>query len=141
MLPGLGQIYNHKYWKVPVIYGALSGLGYFLWYEQTQFDLFTAAYHNSLAGNIASIDPSIRRYDSATMLEWKNYFNRYRDLAVIGITVVYVINILDATVDAHLWHFDKNISDDLSLHVSPSCTPLFGQVLPAPALRLSFSFR
>lgn len=141
MLPGLGQVYNKKYWKVPVIYGALAGLGYFFWYEQVQFDLFTAAYHKSLAGNTTAIDPSLRRYDTATLLEWKNYFNRYRDLSIIGISLVYVVNILDATVDAHLWHFEKKISDDLSLRVSPGCNPVYGQVFPAPALHLRFSFR
>jgi hypothetical protein len=141
MLPGLGQIYNHKYWKVPVIYGAFAGLGYFFWYEQVQFDLFTASYHKSLAGNTAAIDPSLRRYDAATLLEWKNYFNRYRDLSIIGISLVYVVNILDATVDAHLWHFEQKINDDLSLHIAPGCSPIYGQVLPAPTLHLRFSFR
>ena len=141
IVPGLGQVYNHKYWKMPVIYGAFAGLGYFFWYEQKQFDIFTAAYHKSLAGNTAAIDPSIRFYDSSQLLEWKNYFNRYRDLSIIGITLVYVINIVDATVDAHLWHFDKNISDDLSMRFSPGLSPVFGSVMPAPGVHLTLSFR
>lgn len=141
LLPGLGQAYNHKYWKIPFIYAAGAGLGYFFWYEQYQFDFFTKAYHQSVAGSTLQIDPAVRNRSTDYLLEEKNYFNRYRDLSVIGLTALYVLNIVDATVDAHLWHFDQNISDDLGMKVSPALVPVFGQLTPLPGFRMSLGFR
>jgi hypothetical protein len=140
VLPGAGQAFNHKYWKIPVIYAGGAGLGYFFWYEQTTFDFFTKAYHQSLAHNYSAIDPSLRNYTADDLLSQKNRFNRYRDLSVIAMTALYVLNILDATVDAHLWHFEQNISDDLTLRTKPTAIPLFGSPLPAPGLSLTLSF-
>jgi hypothetical protein len=140
-LPGLGQAYNHKYWKIPLIYVAGTGLGYFFWYEQHQFDFFTKAYHQSVAGSISQIDPSVRNLSTDYLLTEKNYFNRYRDLSVIGLTALYILNIVDATVDAHLWHFDQKINDDLGMKISPALVPAYGQLTPLPGLRMSLSFR
>jgi len=140
LIPGLGQAYNHKYWKIPLIYAAGISLGYLFHYEESRFELFTTAYHQSVAGQTSQIDPSIAGWDTGQLLEWKNYYNRYRDLCFIGCTAVYLLNILDATVDAHLWHFKQNMGDDLSFRVQPSCIPVMGSTLPAPALSLKLSF-
>jgi hypothetical protein len=147
VIPGLGQAYNHKYWKIPVIYIAGAGLGYLLYYEQHKFDFYTGAYHQSVTNQQMNypptyrIDPSIAGWDTGQLLEWKNYYNRYRDLSFIGCTAVYLLNILDATVDAHLWHFKERVNDDLSFRISPSAIPVIGYTLPAPGIHLSLSIR
>jgi hypothetical protein len=143
ILPGAGQAYNHKYWKMPVIYAGFAGLGYFFAFEETRFDLYSNAYQQSVKGNTNLIDPSIRAqgYDTQQLLDEKMFYNRYRDLAFIGCTALYLLNIVDAAVDAHFWHFKENMSDDLTFHIKPSCLPVAGSILPVPALRLSLSFR
>ncbi len=139
LLPGLGQGFNHKYWKIPVIYAAGAGLGYFFYFEENKFAYFTDAYHQSVAGNLNRIPESIRGYSTEQLLEEKGYYNRYRDLAFIGCAALYLLNIVDAAVDAHLYHFKDFMSDDLSLRIRPSCLPVTGSALPAPGFRLSFS--
>jgi hypothetical protein len=137
VLPGLGQIYNHKYWKVPVIYAAGVGLGYFFAFEQQQYTYYNNAYQQRTSGNAAAVDPALAAFDNYRLLSDKDYYNHYRDLAVIGMSVLYVLNVLDAAVDAHLWHFKEQISDNLSIHLRPALNPVYGMVLPAPGLRLS----
>jgi hypothetical protein len=139
MLPGLGQGYNHKYWKIPLIYAAGAGLGWFFWYEQGNFDLYTAAYHAKLDPNNGSnqTEPLVKYRTVDYLLESKNYFNRYRDLAVIGLTAWYILNVVDAAVDAHFWNFDKNIDDNLGMHITPVCLPVYGSIRPVPGIRFS----
>jgi hypothetical protein len=139
LIPGLGQGFNHKYWKIPVIYAAGVGLGYFFYFEENKFAYFTDAYHQSVAGNLNRIPLSIQGYSTEQLLEEKGYYNRYRDLAFIGCAALYLLNVVDAAVDAHLYHFKDFMSDDLSLRIRPSCLPVIGSTLPAPGLRLSFS--
>jgi hypothetical protein len=143
ILPGLGQGYNHKYWKIPLLYATGAGLGWFFWYEQGNFDLYTAAYHAKLDPKSSAnlTDPLVKYRDVSYLLESKNYFNRYRDLAVIGLTAWYLLNVVDAAVDAHFWNFEKNIDDNLGMHILPVCMPVYGSMLPAPGIRFSFQLR
>jgi hypothetical protein len=141
IVPGLGQFYNHKYWKIPVIYVAGIGLGYFLWYEQGNMDYYNFNYQQSVNLNYYKMDPAARFYNTDQLLEEKNRFNHYRDLAFIGCLALYTINVLDAAVDAHLWHFDQRINDDLGMRVSPSVQPGYGSLLPVPGLHLTFCLK
>lgn len=115
LLPGLGQVYNRKYWKVPVIYAALGGIGYFA----RQFNQEYQDYHNELLYRYANT-PNINAFSEYTtdnLVVLKNQSKKYRDLCFIGMGIFYVLNIIDANVDAHLKHFD--VSDNLTLHVAP----------------------
>jgi hypothetical protein len=143
ILPGAGQFYNHKYWKIPVIYAAGAGLGWFLVYEQQNVDFATYNYQQSVNKNYSKLAPyyQIRGSSSDEILSDKNYYTHYRDLAFIGCVMLYTLNVLDATVDAHLWHFDQRINDDLSLRFSPAVQPVVGSTLPAPAFRLTFCLK
>jgi hypothetical protein len=117
-LPGLGQAYNKNYWyiKIPLIYGAFGGLGYFVMQKNQEYQ----NYHNEL----------IYRYDHGDTL--RNSFlklttdqvniekiqvKKYRDFFIIGIGIVYLINVIDANVTAHMKTFD--VSDKLSLGIAP----------------------
>lgn len=123
LFPGLGQIYNRRYWKLPIVVGGFMGLGYATSWNNGMLDDYTRAYRD-----LMDSDPSTRSYmnlfPSTTREEtlnktWlenvlrsrKNYYRRNRDLCIICIIGVYLIAMVDAYVDASLSHFD--ISPDL----------------------------
>ncbi|MCC6180466.1 MAG: hypothetical protein IT237_01390 [Bacteroidia bacterium] len=114
-LPGLGQIYNKKYWKAPVIYVALGGLAYWGISNHTKYKY----YSNNLRA-IYDDDPNTNNntlYSSDQLITQKKYYEKYRNMAILAGALVYALNIIDANVDAHLKTFD--VSDDLSLQLKP----------------------
>jgi len=115
ILPGLGQVYNRKYWKVPVIYAAIGGIGYFARGLNNEYQ----NYHNELLYRYAN-DQQVNtfpEYTTDNLISLKNQAKKYRDMCFIGMGIFYVLNIIDANVDAHLKKFD--VSDDLSLSIAP----------------------
>lgn len=120
LLPGLGQIYNKKYWKVPVIYAALGGLGYGFGWNQKYYKYYKNALHYRYDNDAATVDP-LPLYPDDALVTFKNYYQRYRDLCVIGMAAVYTLQVLDAAVDAHLFYFD--VGPDLSLQWTPQAQP------------------
>lgn len=139
VFPGLGQLYNKSYWKLPLLYGGLGFLGYYLVRYNDQYNSFREAYILRTDNNpltIDQFDPTLKAgYTTETLIEAREFYRRQRDLTVIGITAVYIANILDAAVDGYL--FDYDISEDLSLKLTPSLLKYQGQLQPA----LSFNFR
>ncbi len=130
ILPGAGQIYNHKYWKAPLIYAGLGGLGYVFLNAQKNY-----TYYQRNLRNEADTDPSTLNETSFGINELqaeKIRYRKQRDLIGFGLIAVYAINIIDANVDAHLKTFD--ISDDLSLQLKAKpmyMANAFGGVLAA----------
>ncbi len=116
VVPGLGQIYNKKYWKTPVIYGGFAVLGYFIYTNNDKYQTFRKAYNYRIDGDISTID-DYSNYTEANLLEIKNYYRRNLEVTYIITGFLYIFNIIDACVDAHLFYFD--ISDDLSLKIEP----------------------
>ena len=119
ILPGLGQAYNKKYWKIPIIYAGLGTCVYFFKTNSDEYQKTRKALIARLDGDSTTIDYTFTdpRYTDALLQDRKNYFRKYRDLsAIIGI-LVYVANIIDADVDAHMMNF--NVDDNLSLQISP----------------------
>ena len=129
VFPGGGQIYNRKYWKLPIFYGGFLGCFYaFTWNQQMYMD-YSQAYLDIMDDNpntnsyLAMFPPS---YDIDNNTERfktvfknrKDRFRRWRDLSAFCFVGVYLLSVIDAYVDAHLSAFD--ISDDLSLHLSPT---------------------
>ncbi len=138
VLPGAGQIYNHKYWKVPILYAGFAGLGYAVSFNQGEYKRFGDYYKLAVDG-----DPNTNP-DFVASPEYlrgrRNYYKRYRDLSFIGIAGLYALQILDANVDAHLMQFD--LSDDLSLNWSPAMLPSYSSWQPSyPGLSFRFTFR
>lgn len=109
ILPGLGQAYNKKYWKIPIVYGALGTGVYFYVTNNDEYHRFRNAYKRRLAG----LDDEFKgQYSDATLINAQRTFQRNRDLSLLVTIGLYVLNIVDANVDAHLLQF--NVNDKLS---------------------------
>lgn len=137
VLPGLGQAYNKKYWKIPIIYGAIGTSIFFAVSNNSDYNDF----RNALKARVDNDPNTIDKYEgimSVQNLESNlNFHQRNRDLAIIIAGVFYVLNIIDATVDAHLFSFPKN--DNLSLNLKPSFQlTQQNQVMNGVSLTLSF---
>lgn len=136
ILPGAGQYYNKKYWKIPVIYAGFGVLGYSVEFNQTNYRNFKDELIRRQQG-AGALDPDLERYSNANLDELQSFYRRNRDLSYIGIALFYLVNIIDATVDAHLFEFD--MSDDLSMRWTGNQNDIIalGNFQP----RLTFTFR
>lgn len=139
VLPGLGQVYNKKVWKVPIIYGGLAGLGYFFVSNNTQYNFYRKnliAFYDEDSTTLNTTP-----YSGEQLKTQKLYYRKYRDYAAIGMGLIYLLNIIDAHVDAHLKTFD--VSDDLSLRIEPWHTGinLNGQTHTVKGLSLKLTFK
>ena len=114
VLPGLGQGYNKKYWKMPVIYGGFIGLAYSFNFNHSRYIKYRDAYKSRIEGYS---DNYVNIYSNEDLFYLQKTYHRFRDLTVIGATLLYVFNIIDATVDAHMFTFD--VSADLTLNIHP----------------------
>ncbi len=117
IVPGWGQIYNRKYWKLPIIYAGFGGLGFAIGFNVKKWNTYREAYRLRVDGDSTTIDNYVGIYNDGNLLTLKNFYKRNLDLAVIFTAVLYALNIIDAAVDAHLFDFD--ISDDLTMRVQP----------------------
>ncbi len=139
VVPGLGQVYNRKYWKVPVIYAGMGIFVYFAIQEHNLFDEKRDAYTNRLDGDstdVFLVDGNF--YTNEALLSAMDINRRNRDLMLIIAGGIYVLQIVDASVDAHLFNF--NVSDDLSLNYTPfvNYDPRTGNLQQGLTLNLSF---
>ena len=129
VLPGASQVYNRKYWKLPIIYGGFAGCIYAMtWnnqmyhdYSQAYLDIMdddptTESYKNFLHLGTEINESNLARYQEI-FRKRKNRYRRWRDLSVFASIAVYALSVIDAYVDASLSEFD--ISEDLSLRVAP----------------------
>ena len=137
LFPGLGQIYNRSYWKLPIVYGGLMGCTYAIIYTDNQYQSYKEAYrpiyydiqHSSVTNSpekpyIAILPEgyTIEKMGGVSsyykrLQEWQNTTRRYRDLSIAATVIVYALTLVDAYVDAQLFDFD--ISPDLTLNVNP----------------------
>ena len=119
VLPGLGQAYNGKYWKIPIIYSIFATMYFIGEDNNNKYQLFKKAY----AGE--DVDAINREYYTEDRIkEYKDYYKRNRDLDIIIGFGLYLLNILDASVDANLMDYD--ISTDLSLKIQPEYKTFYG---------------
>jgi hypothetical protein len=125
-LPGLGQIYNGKWWKVPIIYAGFGGLGYLAYSNYTEYKSFLTAYKISTGDLEPGVTPTeleiqlSQAYQPSQLQNYKETFRRDFELNCILLAFWYGLNIVDATVDGHLYSYD--VSDDLSLAIDPVFT-------------------
>lgn len=113
IIPGLGQVYNKKYWKVPIIYGGSAILIYSISENNKEYKKYKEAIVFRSDDDSTTVD-DYPRYTNEDLTVRKNYYRRNRDLSYILAGLLYTLNILDAYVDSQLMNFD--INDDLSLH-------------------------
>ncbi len=150
LFPGLGQIYNRRYWKLPIVVGGFLGLGYATNWNNTMLKDYTRAY-----SDIMDNDPSSKSYmdffPSTTKEEdldktWltnilksrKDYYRRNRDLCIICMVALYLVAMVDAYVDASLAHFD--ISPDLSVDWAPAVMQDGRNKYPSLGLQWAINF-
>ena len=149
LIPGGGQIYNHKYWKLPIVYGGFVGCIYALTWNQSTYSDYQNAYVD-----IMYSDPNTKSYEDflpphyeidTSMMDWlkevfrqrKDKYRRYRDLSIFAFMGVYLVATIDAYVDAELSHFD--ISPNLSMTVEPRIM-IDHRGSPLAGLSLALSF-
>jgi hypothetical protein len=132
ILPGMGQAYNKKYWKIPLVYGGFATLGYFISWNNKEYTTAKQAYMD-----LTDKDPDTNSYMKLKQISYYNlespsdvanlktgltssqdYYRRNRDLLIIITVAFYGLNIIDASVDGHFFNFD--ISDDLTMKVQPA---------------------
>lgn len=129
VIPGAGQFYNRKYWKLPIIYGGFLGCLYALNWNSQMYSDYAQAYLD-----ISDSDPNTKSYEKmlpprysivgqegrfqAIFKSKKDTFRRFRDLSIFAFAGVYLLSVIDAYVDAELSTFD--ISRDLSMHLQPT---------------------
>jgi hypothetical protein len=112
VFPGMGQVYNRKLWKVPIIFGGVASLVYVVDFNQRGYNRFGDAYRSYPNDEFGGTR-------SQTELQYfRDAYRRNRDLSIISLVGFYLLNIIDANVDAHF--FDWDISDDLSLNLEPT---------------------
>ncbi len=150
LCPGLGQIYNRRYWKLPIVVGAYMGLAYATSWNNDMLTDYTRAYRDLMDNDpdtksyMNFFAPGVQESDlSRTWLEnvfksRKNYYRRNRDLCIIAMVGVYLVAMVDAYVDASLAHFD--ITPELSLDWSPAVIPDSRGKLPGVGLQWAFTF-
>lgn len=113
LVPGFGQIYNGKSWKVPIIYGAFLTDLYFVQYNNRRYTVFINSLNSFDKGQKTDF-PSLNR---VALVRNVDFWRRNRDLTILFLGVIYALNIIDANVDAHLSGFE--ISEDLALKIKP----------------------
>ena len=129
IFPGLGQIYNRKYWKLPILYGGFVGLTYAITWNNGYYQDYLGAYQDIMDDNPDTNrwhnmlpygrDPETvdTQWFTTVLQQRKDHYRYYRDLSIIGTVAVYLAAIVDAYVDAQLFDFD--MSPDLSMRMTP----------------------
>ena len=131
ILPGLGQAYNKKYWKIPIIYAGFGTIGYFIGWNNGFYNTYKLAYSDFTDNDDSTnsyLDVLPPGYDLENTTDYNNfksglskqsdYYRRNRDLLIISMVGFYGLNLIDASVDAHLFDFD--ISEDLTMNWQPA---------------------
>ena len=149
VLPGLGQAYNKKYWKIPLVYAGFGTIGYFIGWNNRNYNTYKFAYRDlsdTIPETNSYLDILPPGYDLSNPTHAENFksglykgqesFRRNRDLLIISIIGFYGLNIIDASVDAHLFDFD--ISEDLSMNWQPTVQPYRKELIYG--LNFTFNF-
>jgi len=116
ILPGLGQVYNRQYWKVPVVYAILGVAGYFIAYNYTNYRDYRQAYIYAIDGDPATVG-KYPLYDAPDLQRLQESYKKDLDVIVLLTSVGYAMQIMDAVASAHLKNFD--ISRDISMQMRP----------------------
>lgn len=140
-LPGLGQAYNKKYWKIPVIYAGFGVLAYNIRINNVETRKFTEAYRYRINGDTFAINNEyVARYPNVNdLLRGRDFYRRRVELSIIFSAAWYLLNVVDAAVDAHF--FDYDISEDLSLYIQPIIIQTPEKPLGTGGIQLSINFK
>jgi len=116
IIPGAGQVYTKKYWKIPIIYAGLITSAYYFKENHNLYDKYKQTYLNRVVSGDRT-DEFTNIYTDANLLTLKDFYKRNREVSALLFTLTYILNIVDASVSAHL--FDYDVTEDISLHFQP----------------------
>jgi hypothetical protein len=142
-LPGLGQAYNGRYWKIPIVYAGFGAVAYAVRFNNTEYQAFRRAYVARVDGNPNTVvDENLDVYSTDQLQRATNFYRRNLEITYILGAALYVLNILDATVDAHLLDFDVGEDLSMKLHpvVFPGVNPTNAGLNSFAGLRFTFRF-
>ncbi|MEQ1799566.1 MAG: DUF5683 domain-containing protein [Lacibacter sp.] len=128
LIPGWGQAYNKKYWKIPIVYAALGTAAGFFVYNNKEYISSRDAYRNLMDGDDTNnnlIDPKFSQVDPEAVRQYRIAVRQYVDYSVLAFLVLWGLNVVDATVDGHLKAFE--VSENLSMHINPAYNPVTKQ--------------
>jgi len=137
IIPGWGQAYNKKYWKIGVIAAGTGALIYSLNFSQGLYKTFKSELINRQQ-QLGDLNPEFALYTDANLNELQSFYRRNRDLSIIGMFLLYALNIVDANVDGHL--FDFNVNEDLSLNIKPSPLNVFAGNIRGSGFSICLTF-
>lgn len=145
IVPGWGQVYNKKYWKVPIVYGAIGVPTYLFfynrsWYKRTRYALSVVVnerYNNtdSMSNVHKDLLALVNLHAQGSLVSYRNEFRKNMDYSILFTLLMWGLNVVDATVDGHLKGFD--VSDDLTMSIKPTRMP--GNM--SPGISLVFNFK
>jgi len=138
IIPGAGQIYNKKYWKVPIVYGGLGATSFLIYYYVDKTAMYRKEYVARMNGEANKLNPKLSNLSPESVLELRNFYRRNMEICVAACAIIYALSILDACVDAHLFYYD--VSENLSLGVKPKINynPVNGATTPCMGLIVKF---
>lgn len=139
ILPGLGQIYNRKYWKLPIVWGAIGTTGYFIVDQHIKYIGFRDAYRSWVNDSVIVPGYEQYQYNPIGMKTERDNFERTRNILTIVAAALWTLNIVDAAVDAHLSTFD--ISPKLSMKIQPASFFNTWQTQPAVGVTVTFGLK
>lgn len=133
LVPGLGQAYNKRYWKMPLVYGAMGASIYFYSTNNTQYHEYRDVYKRRLAGYT---DDKYRFLDDSRLIDAQQFYQKNRNISALVTAAFYILNIVDANVDAHLKQF--NVDDNLTFEPAYFNDDLYNQ--PHVGVTLNYRF-
>lgn len=133
IIPGGGQIYNRKWWKLPIVYGTMGVATYFVCDYGKKYVVMKKEYFNRVNGNTELLLPEYARESDDLVKGIRDEYRSRMEISIAALSILYLLNIIDACVDAHLFYFD--VSDDLSMRWQPQI-----QVTPHSAFTPSLGF-
>lgn len=139
ILPGAGQAYNKKYWKIPIVIGGFAGLGYWANSQNSSYKKFKQALFYRTDNDANTVDAYEGIYTIDAMRTIRNEYRRQRDLIYIYMVLLYGLNIIDATVDAHLSQFE--INDKLSLNLLNQSVAISQQQYNTLGFQLTYTLK
>lgn len=126
LIPGAGQIYNKKYWKLPIVYAGFGVITYFVIANSREYRIYNDAYICSSKADSDTLftctDPLGEKYDTDYLKSYRDYYRRNLELTYIIMGAWYILQMLDATVDAHLFHWE--VDDNISVRLDPIIQPV-----------------
>jgi len=133
VLPGLGQAYNGKHWKIPIVYGAFFTFGFLIYDNNIKYQYFRKNLIAELDDSSETINDTGR--DAENLQSNRDNFRRSRDFNMIMLTITYFLQIADAHIDAHLLEF--NVNQDISVSVDPALLPQNRNLAPGFSLKMN----